>query len=134
MLSSIFTGCRKRMSSRRARIIYIGLAILIVPSIGFRIHAALFERHADKLLSELSRLQVGTTTESQTLTLLPELHVQTANEKFGCDGDDCYSAQIFSSFSNWAFQKAIHTDSNALYSTLSLWGIRYWDLGIYVEF
>jgi hypothetical protein len=135
MLSSIFTRCWKRLSSRRARIIYTGFAILIVvPAIGFRIHAALFERHADKLLSELSKLQVGITTKSQTLTRLPELHVQPANEKFGCDGDDCYSAQIFSSFSNWALQKIIHADSDVLYSALHLWGIRYWGLGIYVEF
>jgi hypothetical protein len=99
-----------------------------------RIHAALFQRRADKLLSGLSKLQVGTTTKAETLKLLPELHLQPSKEKFGCDGEDCYSIEVFSAFSRWVFEKISRADSHALYSTLGLWGIRYWELGIYIEF
>ena len=135
MLSFIFKWCWKQLSSRGARLVYLVLAMLIiVPAIGFRIHAALFQRHADKLLSELSTFQVGTTTKTEALSRMPELRLQNPNEKIGCDGKDCYSVETFSAFSRWVFDKVSRTNSDALYSTLSLWGIRYWELGVFVEF
>ncbi len=115
--------------------LYIGVAaVIFVATIGFRIQATLFQRHADKLLSGLSKLRIGITSKAETLALLHELHpVRTSEKKLGC-GEDCYAAELNSIFSDWVFQKITRTNSDILYSTLSLWGMRYWDFEILVEF
>jgi len=84
--------------------LYIGVvAVIVVAGVGFRIHAALFQRHADKLLSRLSKLRIGTTTKAETLALLRELHpLRTSEKKLGCGGD-CYAAELDPTFSDWVF-------------------------------
>ncbi len=80
-------------SSRLARKVWLSLALLILtPVIVYRAHAAWFVWKVHRLLTSMSTLQVGRTTQEEVLTKIPGLHLTKAE---GCDqGSSCFFLEM----------------------------------------
>ncbi len=125
------------LTSRRSCRLYLwGLAILVVPSIGLRVEAALFERRAVSFVSALSGLQVGMTPRAEALSRVPILKDETALSGLPAGGPrELFSARIpNSSLSDAVLLWAARMENKPLYSALSWWAFRAWSLSAYVNF
>ncbi|MBZ5666008.1 MAG: hypothetical protein LAO30_15510 [Acidobacteriia bacterium] len=59
----------KRLTSRPARLLYLGILLIVgVPGIALRVEAALFARRILKVTSVLSSLRIGVTPKDEVLS------------------------------------------------------------------
>jgi hypothetical protein len=95
----VTTWLWRRFTSRRALktslFLLVGLLLIGIP---LRIHAFLLARKFNRVLSEMSQLQSGTTSRAQLMARLPELHPPIENgAPAACDVDECLESTIGSS-------------------------------------
>ena len=136
--STVATGFSQHLRSRRA--LYLDLcvsAIIVIPSIALRVQAVLFQRRALSVVSALSGLRVGTSSEAEALSRISTLKADGMGP-YGapvCDADACVSTGIpYSSLSYAVLTRVGRTGSQTLFSALSWWGFRLWSLSAYVNF
>lgn len=123
----VATWLWRRLTSRPARLIYLGvLVIVIVPAIGLRVEAALFERRILKVMSALSSLRIGVTPKDDVLSRMAEFDVNKRSRGSSkCEADECLSIEVSSpKLSDWLLRKASWSGHYSLYSVLSWWGFR----------
>ena len=72
--STVATGFSQHLRSRRALYLYLCVsAIIVIPSIALRVQAVLFQRRALSVVSALSGLRVGTSSEAEALSRISTL-------------------------------------------------------------
>lgn len=96
--------------------------------------AALFEREAVKLASDLSRLRIGVTPKAEAFSRIPGIKaISSKGRDYSCPGEECFSVEISNSkLSIWTLVRV--GDHATLASLLHWWGIRYWSFNGYVNF
>jgi hypothetical protein len=126
------------LRSRRA--LYLCLyvsAMIVIPSIALRVQAFLFQRRAVSVVSALSALRVGTSSEAEAMSRIPTLKADGMGP-YGapvCDADECVSTGIpYSSFSYAVLTRVGRAGSPTLFSALSRWGVRLSSLSVFVNF
>ena len=129
--------CLRSLASRSARYIYVCvLAIIIVPAVALRVEAALFERKVIATVRALSTLHVGVTSEAEAVARMQALGLAT--RQYGppvCFDEECISVVIPNShLSNAVFVSVARTQSPALYSIASRWGLHFSSLSADVRF
>jgi hypothetical protein len=137
-VSTFATGFSQHLRSGRALYLYLCIiAIIVIPSIALRVQAVLFQRRALSVVSALSGLRVGTSSEAEAMSRIPTLKANGMGP-YGapvCDSDACVSTGIpYSSLSEAVLTRVGRTGSQTLFSALSWWGFRFWSLSAYVNF
>jgi hypothetical protein len=124
---------------RRRRVLlllYLVLMIVMILSIFLHVQAARFERRALSLVTALSTLRVGVSSQADALSRLPNFTAHGTGP-YGtlCEADQCVSGGIPNSMlSNAVFLRAARTGNRTLVSLLSWLGFRYCSLDAYVNF
>jgi hypothetical protein len=90
--STVATRFFRALRARRALYLYLsGSALIAIPSIALRVQAVLFQRRALSVVSVLSCLRVGTSSEAEALSQTPTLKADGMGP-YGapvCDADAC---------------------------------------------
>jgi hypothetical protein len=127
----------RRLSSRWACRIYVfGLAIIVIPAVALRIQSVLFERRALKIMADLSSLRIGVTSKTDALSRIPGLDaVNCTDGDRRCSGEEQFSIAVPNSrISDWLLLPTGRAGHETLFSILSWWGVRFWNLDAYVYF
>jgi hypothetical protein len=134
MLPAIVWLLRKLGSRWACHIYVLMFSGIVFLAITLHIEAALFERRALNVASRLSTLQIGSTSESETLSRIPGLRSIDCEKRAFTDSDDeCFLLEIPNSrVCLWVLQKA--SSHQAVFLLLHWWGFRYWSLNTYTNF
>jgi hypothetical protein len=132
----VTTWLWRRLTSRPARLIYLGVIIIVIISpVALRVEAALFERRVLKVVSALSSLRIGVTPKAEVLSRMAGFKVNGRSRgNARCEADECLSIELSSpKLSDWLLRKAGWSGHYNLYSVLSWWGFRYRRFTAYVD-
>jgi hypothetical protein len=136
--SIVATGFSQHLRARRALCLLSCVsAIIVIPTIALRVQALLFQKRVLSVVSAMSDLRVGTSSEAEAFSRIPMLKADGMGP-YGapvCDADACVSTGIpYSSLSDAVLTRAKRTGNQTLLSVLSWWGFRLWSLDAYVNF
>ncbi len=141
----------RRLSSRRACLIYIALVVILASiGIAFHVQSMFFARRVNRLVTALSSLKTGVTSRAEALSLLPELTFtrpvdglfDVCNPRYVDKAEKCSYLIIDSRATDGLFglinkvsdyTSPYLTDDTYL-SVLKYWGFRYYLFIVRVQF
>ncbi len=143
----VTTWLWRRLTSRPARLFYLGVLIIVVISgITLRVEAVLFERRVLKVMSALSSLRVGVTPKAGVLSRMAGIKIDESSRgnsegnslvmgsRGVCEADECFWIEVASPrLSNWALRRAGGAGYETLFSVLSSLGFRLRSLDAHVN-
>lgn len=135
---SAATWLWRRLTSRPARLFYIGVLIIVVISgITLRVEAVLFERRVHKVMSTLSSLRVGVTPKAEVLSRMAGVKIDESSlgnsmgsslvmrSRGVCDADKCFWIEVSSPMSDvWGLDVFGRVDSKTMFLVWGSLGFR----------
>jgi hypothetical protein len=121
-------------SSRGAyRFYFFCFAILLISGVALRLEAVIYGRQITSVVTALSTLRVGETSEADALSRIPRLR-PSATGPYGvphCNGDECFSMFLGNGLPGRILWR---TSNSTLSSLLRWWGFRSEGLNVWVTF